>query len=94
MAKGVDARVASAQALVSYLSARLETPVGVLIRQTLLRSLREAGVGSDLERRVEDVLSSGEAASYAPQGEDSVGTRDLANRSSQLLTELEGVIRQ
>ena len=94
LTKGVDARVASAKALVSYLSARLETPVGRLTRQALLRSLREAGVGPDLERRIEEVLSSGEAASYAPQAEDPAGTRDFANRTSQLLSEIEGGIGQ
>ena len=94
LAKGVDPRVASAQALESYLSARLQTPVGGLTRQALLQSLRESGVGLDLEHRVEDVLSSGEAASYAPPAEDSAGTRDFANRTSHLLTELEGAIRQ
>ena len=94
LSSDVDPRVASSQALVSYLSARLESPLGTLTRQALLRSLREAGIGPDLERRVEDVLSSGEAASYAPQVADPAGTRDVANRTSQLLAELEGAITQ
>ena len=91
---GVDPRAASAQAVLSYLSARLETPVSGLTRQALLRRLREAGVGSDLERRVEDTLSAGEATRYSPPSDSSIETRDYSNRASQLLSELEGAIGQ
>ena len=91
---GVDPRAATAQAVLSYLSARLETPVSGLTRQELLERIREAGVGSDLERRVEEILSAGEAASYTPPADESLETRDYANRASQLLSELEGAIGQ
>ena len=91
---GVDPRAATAQAVLSYLSARLEAPVSGLTSQALLERIREAGVGSDLERRVEEILSAGEAASYTPRADESLETRNYANRASQLLSELEGAIGQ
>ena len=91
---GVDPRAATAQAVLSYLSARLETPVSGLTSQALLVRIREAGVGSDLERRVEEILCVGEAASYTPRADESLETRDYAKRASQLLSELEGAIGQ
>ena len=42
VASGKDPRVASAEAIVSYLSARLDTPVGGLTHEALLLRLREA----------------------------------------------------
>ncbi len=91
---GVDPRAATAQAVVSYLSARLETPVSGLTRQGLLERIRDAGVGSDLERRVEESLSAGEAVSYSPPSDSSIEAGDYANRAAQLLSELEGAIGQ
>ena len=91
---GVDPRAATAQAVLSYLSARLETPVSGLTRQALLQRLREAGVGSDLERRVEEILSAGESTSYTPRADSSIEAGDYANRASQLLSDLEGAIGQ
>ena len=94
LTKGVDPRVASAQAVLSYLSAKLETSLSGLTRESLLHRLREAGVGPDLEFGVEYILSAGEAAGYAPLTEGSVETREHGNRTSQLLSELEGAIGQ
>ena len=91
---GVDPRAATAQAVLSYLSARLETPVSGLTRQALLERIREAGVGSDLERRVEEILSAGEATRYSPPSDSSIEAGDYAKRASQLLSELEGAIGQ
>ena len=94
LTKGVDPRVASAQAVLPYLSAKLETSLSGLTRESLLQRLREAGVGPDLEFRVEYILSAGEVARYAPLTEGSVETREHGNRTSQLLSELEGAIGQ
>ena len=92
VASGDDPRVASAEAAVSYLSARLESPVGGLTHEALLRRLREAGVPPDLERQLEDTLATGEAAEYTPLAASGVSNQDHAERAAQLLTELEGAI--
>ena len=92
VASGDDPRVASAEAVLSYLSARLDTPVGGLTHEALLRRLREAGVPPDLERRLEDTLATGEAAEYTPLADSRVSNQDHAERAAQLLTELEGAI--
>ena len=87
-ASGGDPRVAASEAVLSYLSARLETHVNGLTREALLRTLRESGVSSDLEDRVNQVLTEGESARYMPSARGS-GTGDHADRTSQLLGELE-----
>ena len=92
VASGDDPRIASAEAVLSYLSARLETPVGGLTREALLRRLREAGVPPDLERRVEETLATGEAAGYTPLAILDHGNRDPAERAAQLLSQLEEAI--
>ena len=92
VASGHDPRIASAEAVLSYLSARLETPVGGLTREALLRRLREAGVPPDLERRVEETLATGEAAGYTPLAILDHGNRDPAERAAQLLSQLEEAI--
>ena len=89
---GDDPRIASAETVLSYLSARLETPVGGLTREALLRRLREAGVPPDLERRVEETLATGEAAGYTPLVILDHGNRDPAERAAQLLSQLEEAI--
>ena len=76
----------------SYLSARLDTPVGGLTHEALLLRLRAAGVPPDLEHRLEDTLATGEAAEYAPLAASGVSNKDHAERAAQLLTEMEGAI--
>ena len=92
VASGDDPRIASAEAVLSYLSARLEMPVGGLTREALLGRLREAGVPPDLERRLEDTLATGEAAGYTPLAILDHGNRDPAERAAQLLSQLEEAI--
>ena len=92
VASGDDPRIASAEAVLSYLSARLETPVGGLTREALLWRLREAGVPPDLERRLDDTLAAGEAAGYTPLAILDDGNRDPAERAAQLLSQLEEAI--
>ena len=92
VASGKDPRIASAEAVLSYLSARLETPVGGLTREALLRRLREAGVPPDLERRLEDTLATGEATGYTPLAILDHSNRDPAERAAQLLSQLEEAI--
>ena len=75
--------------MLSFLSARLETPVGGLTQEALLRRLREAGVPPDLEHRLEDTLAVGEAAEYSPSADSGAGNLDHADRAAQLLIELE-----
>ena len=91
-ASGGDTRIASSNALLSYISARLETELNGLTREALLRTLRGAGVSQDLEDRVSEVLAAGESARYTPETAGPSGTSNYADRASRLLDELEEAI--
>ena len=90
VASGGDPRVAASEAVLSYLSARLETQVNGRTCEALLGRLSEAGVSSDLEDRVGGTLAAGESARYTPPAGGSAGAGNHADRTSQLLGELEG----
>ena len=92
VSSGVDLTAASADALLPYLSTRLELPGSGVTRRALLRQLQEAGAGTDLVQRVEDTLAMGEAARYAPSPDVSVGPGGQAERTAQLLDDLEEAI--
>ena len=89
---GSDPRAAASQALLSYLSARLEMQGSGMTREALLRRLREARVGSDLEDRVGEVLTEGESARYTPSAADSTGGGGQVERVLEMLGELEEVL--
>ena len=89
---GSAPRVAASEALLSYLSARLEIQGSGMTREALLRRLREAGVGSDLEERVGEVLTEGESARYTPPAGGPGGAGNYSDQVSQLLDELEGAL--
>ena len=92
VASGDDPGVAAAEAVRSYLSDRLETPVIGLTREALGRRLQEAGVPPELEIRVKDTLAVGEAAMYTPLAGNTGRNGDYVERAAQLLTDLEGAI--
>ena len=94
VASGNDPRIAAADAVMSYLAARLETPLAGLTREILLRRLRESGASSGLTDRVEAALSAGETARYIPAAENTGRGRDYAEDAGQLLAELEEAIRE
>jgi hypothetical protein len=73
----------------SYLAARLETPLAGLTRETLLRWLRESGASTGLTDRVEAALSAGESARYIPAEENTSRGQDHAGDIAQLLADLE-----
>ena len=89
VASGGDPTVAASEAVLSYLSARLEMQVGGVTREALFRRLREAGVASDREERVAEILTAGESARYTPPATSSVATGNHADLALQLLHELE-----
>ena len=89
LSSGGDPRIAASVALLSYLSGRLEMPVSGLTREALFRRLREAGVASDLEQRVAEILTAGESAKYTPPATSSGATGNHADLTLQLLYELE-----
>ena len=89
VASGTDPRVAAEEVLLSYFSARLETPLAGLTREALFRQLREAGASSDLILRVETALSAGETARYTPMVVDANRGAAYAEDAAQLLAELE-----
>ena len=89
VAAGLDTRVASADAVLLYMSDKLDAPVGGLTRESLHLRLEEAGVSSDLAQRIEDTLAAGEAVRYSPVGNETGRREDLPERTAQLLTDLE-----
>ena len=89
---GVDPRVASADGVLSYLSARLEAPTAVMTREALLQRLRDAGVQPELMDRANEILAAGEAARYAPPAGGPAGAAGDTEQASQFLGELEGAI--
>ena len=92
VSSGVDPSVFASEAMLAYVSARLETPVNGLTREVLIRRLREAGVPPDLEERVRETLAAGESARYIPPGGSPGGAGNHAQRTSRLLGELEEAI--
>ena len=92
VASGEDPGVAAANAVLSYLSARLEIQLSGLTREALLRRLGEAGVQPELQERVNDCLTEGESARYTPPAGGSAGAAGHADHALQLMGELEGAI--
>ena len=92
VSSGVDPKVAAAEAVMSYLSARLETQVRGSTRESLIGRLRESGVEPELIDRVGEFLSAGESARYTPPDAGSAGEGGHAERASHLLGELEEAI--
>ena len=91
-ASGQDSRVAASEAVLSYLSARLETDLNGQTREALLRTLRDAGVPRELEDRVSAMLTAGESARYTPDSESTTGMGNYVDDCSQLLAELEEAV--
>ena len=92
VASGIHPSVASADALLSYLSSRLEIKARGITHGEMLRHLGKAGLDKDLTQRVENTLAAGEAARYAPSPDVTGGPGDQVERTAQLLGELEEAI--
>ena len=92
VSSGVDPKVAAAEAVMSYLSARLETPLSGSTRESLIRRLEEAGVQPELQERVNDSLTEGESARYTPPGGSFASDLSHSDRALQLMDELERAI--
>lgn len=86
---GADSRIAAADAVLSYMSDRLDAQLGGLTRDSLQRRLGRAGVSTDIAQRVEDILAAGELARYSPVAVGVEHTDDLVERAIRLLTDLE-----
>ena len=89
VASGGDPALAASEALLSYLSARLEIQMSGVTREALLHRLREAGISPHLEEEVGEVLTAGESARYTPSTAGSTASGDQVERVSHLLGELE-----
>ena len=92
VASGEDPGVAAANAVLSYLSARLEIQLSGLTREALLRGLGEAGVLPELRERVNDCLTEGESARYTPPAGGPAGASGHADHALQLMGELEEAV--
>jgi hypothetical protein len=78
--------------LLSYIGARLGVPVVGLTREALDVRLQDAGVQPDLAQRVQDTLTAGEMATYAPLGSDSGNGATHLDEAERLVADLEDTI--
>ena len=92
VADGADPRIASSDALLSYLAIRLDTSLTRLTRDELLARLHQAGLPGDIAHRVEDALDAGEEARYAPVAASAGSVEGHAEHASRLLDDLEDVL--
>ena len=89
---GTDARIASADALLSYLAVRINASLTLLTREELLGRLSQTELPLDLARRVEDTLDAGEEARYSPAPASSTSGRDYVERTIQIMNDIEDVL--
>ena len=89
---GADPRVAVADILLEYLSARLDVSVTGLTHEALDKWLQGLGVPLDLAVQVEGVLGAAEMAKYAPEIGDSLAAAEHFERAAKLLNDLDEAI--
>ena len=89
---GADPRVAVADILLEYLSARLDVSVTGLTHEALDKWLQGLGVPLDLAVQVEGVLGAAEMAKYAPEIGDSLAAAEHFERAAVLLNDLDEAI--
>ena len=86
---GADSAVAAADAILSYISDRLDVSLTGLTSEALDRMIRDAGIPQDVATRVGRALAEGEAARFTPDGKGTAGTIDHVESALRLLTDLE-----
>ena len=89
---GADPRVAVADILSEYLSARLDMPVTGLTHEAVDRWLQGLGVPLELALQVEGILGAAEMAKYAPEVDDALAAEEHFERAARLLNEIEEAI--
>ena len=89
---GADPRVAVADILSEYLSARLDMPVTGLTHEAVDRWLQGLGVPLELALQVEGILGAAEMAKYAPEVGDALAAEEHFERAARLLNEIEEAI--
>ena len=89
---GADPRVAVADILSEYLSARLDMPVTGLTHEAVDRWLQGLGVPLELALQVEGILGAAEMAKYAPQVGDALAAEEHFERAARLLNDIEEAI--
>ena len=89
---GTDARIASADALLSYLAVRLDVSVTLLTREELLGRLLQAMVLPDITRGVEGILTAGEEARYSHAPVFPTSGKDYGEHAALLMADIEEVL--
>ena len=89
---GADPRVAVADILSEYLSARLDMPVTGLTHEAVDRWLQGLGVPLELALQVEGILGAAEMAKYAPEVGDALAAEEHFERAARLLNDIEEAI--
>lgn len=88
-ASGDTPAVAAADAIFAYLSDRLGESLTGLTSEGLDQRIRSAGVPDDVAIRVGRAIAEGEAARFAPEGQEVGGITDHIDRATRLLADLE-----
>ena len=89
---GTDARIASADALLSYLAVRLDASVTRLTREELIDRLLQAMVSPDITRGVEGILTAGEEARYSHAPVSPTSGKDYGEHAALLMADIEEVL--
>lgn len=92
VAAGEDQAVASADAVTSYLNDRLGDPMSGRTRDALGERLMSIGVTDELVERVKETLALGETARYTPDLSYAGAPNDVAERTVQILIDLDGAL--
>ena len=92
VADGEDRAVASADAVTSYLNDRLGDPMSGRTRDALGERLMSIGVTDELVERVKETLALGETARYTPDLSYAGAPNDVAERTVQILIDLDGAL--
>lgn len=90
---GVAQEESASQAVVSYLSARLNTPIAGMTQSQLAAVMRNKGAGTDLIARTQSLLIRCEEGRFSPGNLDADGANgtdgDLLDQARQLIADLE-----
>lgn len=87
-----DPHVATADALTSYLSDKLDQPVAGMTQSALASSLQQHGVQDELVVEVTQLLSLSEGGRYAPTAMNGQNPAQLLKETEQVIKKLEKVL--
>jgi hypothetical protein len=88
---GADPHTAVYQALIHYLSLKLDQPIAGLTQTRLRQLLQKQGVAAEVTEQVTMLLNWSEVSRFAPANSDIQAT-EVTAQTKQLITQLEQVL--